>query len=223
MYHNAFENLKLKIRVAETTAVKEDGCFFSQICQEKGQSKDKRRKETKEVVDIRQYFTQVAIRDNIMAYTIMQYLSDKEVALVVCSSKSAFDCNVSVEEASLNLDLLSGKALKDCKKYVAGISNEMMDQFEPWYFGVAFAFCFKYCTGMPDLRFFDQVKRHRRHDDAPLVDLQLWSKIITRRCEKALSSSWDLGFSISNLLFRSKMNMSRSLFAFEAESRTHGG
>ena len=116
-YHSAFENLKSRIRGAETTAVKEDGCFFSQICQEKGQSKDKRRKVTKEVVDIRQYFTQVAIRDNIMAYAIMQYLSDKEVARVVCSSKSAFDCNVSVEEASLNLDLLSGKALKDCKKY----------------------------------------------------------------------------------------------------------
>ena len=137
------------------------------MCQEKGESKDKRRKVTKEVVDIRQYFTQVAIRDNIMAYAIMQYLSDKELARVVCSSESAFDCNVSVEEASLNLDLLSGKALKDCKKYVAGISSEMMDQFEPWYFGVAFAFCFKYCTGMPDLRFFDQVKRHRRHEDAP--------------------------------------------------------
>ena len=76
---------------------------------------------------------------------------------------------------------------------------------------------------MPGLRFFDQVKRHRRPADAPLVDLQLWSKIITRRCEKALSNSWDLGFCISNLLFRTKMNMSRSLFAFEAEARAEGG
>ena len=71
---------------------------------------------TKEVVDIRQYFTAVAIRENIMAYVLMQYLSDKELARVVCTSKAAFDCNVSVEEASLNLDLLSGKTLKDCKK-----------------------------------------------------------------------------------------------------------
>ena len=57
----------------------------------------KRRKVAKEQVDIRQYFTTVAIRDNIMAYAIMEYLSDKELARVVCSSKSAFDCNVSVE------------------------------------------------------------------------------------------------------------------------------
>ena len=140
------------------------------MCQEKGQCTYKRRKVAKEVVDIRQYFTTAAIRDNIMAYAMMQYLSDKELARAVCSSKAAFDCNVSVEETSLALDLLSGKALKDCKKYVAGISSEMMDQFEPWYFGVAFAFCFKYCTGMPGLRFFDQIKRHRRHEDAPLVD-----------------------------------------------------
>ena len=62
------------------------------------------------------------------------------ISEVVCTSKSSFDCNVSEEEARLNLDLFAGKALKDCKKYVAGLSSEMMDQFEPWYFGVAFAF-----------------------------------------------------------------------------------
>ena len=101
--------------------------FVSQICQERGESPDKRRKVTKEVVNIRQYFTKVAIRENIMAYVMMQYLSDKELVRVVCSSKAAFDCNVSVEEASLNLDLLSGKTLKECTKYVAGISSELMD------------------------------------------------------------------------------------------------
>ena len=158
-----------------------------------------------------------------MAYVIILFLSDNDLKKVVCCSKSAFDCNVTIEEAGLNLDLLSGKSLKDCKRYVAGISNEMMDQFEPWYFGVAFAFCFKYCIGMPDMRFFDKVKHHRRKEDAPLVDLQLWTKIITRRCEKALSNSWDLGFCMSNLIFRAKMNMSKNLFAFEAEARQGGG
>ena len=93
----------------------------------------------KEAIDIRQYFTETAIRDNIMAYAMMQYLTDADFGCVVCTSKSSFDCNVSEEEARLNLDLFAGKALKDCKKYVAGLSSEMMDQFEPWYFGVAFA------------------------------------------------------------------------------------
>ena len=99
----------------------------------------------------------------------------------------------------------------------------MLKQFEPWYFGVAFAFCFKYCTGMPDIIMFGKTRRGRRKDGKPQVDLQLWSKIITRRCEKALSNSWDLGFCISSVLFRSKLNMSRSLYAFENERRAGGG
>ena len=195
---------------------------FSPVSRQKTHGVKKRRIGGEFDINIREYFTHAAIRDNIMAYAIMMYLSDYELTLVVCSSKSAFECNVSLEEACLNLDILSGKALKDCKTYVAGISSEMIDQFEPWYFGVAFAFCFKYCTGMPDLKFLDKVKRHRRNGDAPLVDLSLWTKIITRRCEKALSNSWDLGFCMSNLLFRSKLNMSRSLFALEAEARETG-
>ena len=144
-------------------------------------------------IDIRQYFQDTAIRDNILAI-VCPFVSDWDITRILCSSKSVFDCNVSFEEAILNLDLLSGKRMKDCRKYIAGVSNQMLDQFEPWYFGVAFAFCFKYCTGMPDMQTFDKVKRHRRHENAPLVDLQLWTKIISRRCEKALSNSWGLGF-----------------------------
>ena len=106
---------------------------------------------------------------------------------------------------------------------MASIGNDMLNQFHSWYFGVAFAFCFKYCTGIPDLTLFGKVSRDRRKDGKPQVDLQLWCKIITRRCEKALSNSWDLGFCMSSLLFRSKLNMSRSLYAFENERRAGGG
>ena len=70
----------------------------------------------KEDVDISPYFTQAAIRDNIMAHAMKQYLAEEEFLCVVCSSKAAFDCNVSVEGASLHLDLLSGEELKDCKQ-----------------------------------------------------------------------------------------------------------
>ena len=28
--------------------------------------------------------------------------------------------------------------------------SRVLDQFEPWYFGVAFAYLFKCCTGLPD-------------------------------------------------------------------------
>ena len=78
MYHNAFENLKTKIRGAEAAATKEQGSFFSQVCQAKVRDMHKRRKVAKPEVDIRQHFTKAAIRDNIMAYAMMQYLSDED-------------------------------------------------------------------------------------------------------------------------------------------------
>ena len=40
--------------------------------------------------------------------------------------------------------------------------THLVDQFEPWYFGVAFAFLFKYCTGMPDMLAFRKDPRFRR-------------------------------------------------------------
>ena len=143
---------------------------------------------------------------------------------VLCTCKSVFECNADWQEAGPDCKLLFGVSSKECGKYVTNIANDMLDQFQPWYFGVAFAFCFKYCTGMPDLVMFGKRSRDRRKEDKPQVDLQLWSKIITRRCEKkTLSNSWDLGFCISSLLFRSKLNMSRSLYAFENERRAGGG
>ena len=109
------------------------------------------------------------------------------------------------------------------KRFAMTTGNVMMDQFMPWYFGVAFAFCFKYCTGMPDMPDFAKVPRHRRKQGAPTVDLPLWTRIITRRCEIALSKAWDLGFCMSSLLFQSTLNMSRTVFAFEDDKRDDGG
>eukprot|EP00959_Pyramimonas_sp_CCMP1952_P197146 4122876-Pyramimonas_sp.AAC.1 len=68
--------------------------------------------------------------------------------------------------------------------------NTMMDQFEPWYFGVAFAFIFKYCTGMPDMPAFLKRPRHRRSEEAPRVELPLWVRIMSRRVESQLSRDW---------------------------------
>ena len=78
--------------------------------------------------------------------------------------KSALECNVSYQEASINCKLLFGASPKDCEKYITNIGNDMLKQFEPWYFGVAFAFCFKYCTGMPDITMFGKTRRGRRKD-----------------------------------------------------------
>ena len=118
----------------------------------------------------------LAERDNILALSAV-FFEVKDHAHVLCTCKSALECNVDWQEASLNCKLLFGVSPKECGRYMASIGNEMLEQFEPWYFGVAFAFCFKYCTGMPDLVSFGNVNRGRRIKDAPQVDLQLWSKI----------------------------------------------
>ena len=48
--------------------------------------------------------------------------------------------------------------------------NEMLDHFEPWYFGLAFFMMFTYCTGMPDMPAFMKRQRHRRSGDAPRIE-----------------------------------------------------
>ena len=120
----------------------EQKVYFTAFSKGACEDKTKRRKTMHPEIDVRQYFQDTTIRDNTLAI-VCPYLRDSDITRMLCTSKSVFDCNVSFEEAILNLDLLSGKSMKDCRKYIAGVSNQMLDQFEPWYFGVAFAFCFK--------------------------------------------------------------------------------
>ena len=57
----------------------------------------------------------------------------------------------------------------------------MIDQFQPWYFGIAFAFLFKYCTGMPDMPAFAKRSRYRRKADAPRIEINAWVQAMSRR------------------------------------------
>ena len=94
--------------------------------------------------------------------------------------------------------------------------NAMVDQFQPWYFGVAFAFCFKYCTACPDIAGTKNqpVKRWRRTEDDPWVDILSWSRCIARRVESQFRRDWVLGFSIWNYMFRTAINMQQNVYAF---------
>ena len=90
----------------------------------------------------------------------------------------------------------------------------MVEQFEPWYFGVAFAFLFKYCTGMPDMPEWSEKQRYRRSENAPRVELADWVRIMARRVEAQLSRDWHFGFASWNLLFRSSINTTRTLYSY---------
>ena len=76
------------------------------------------------------------------------------------------------------------------QRVVVITGSAMIDQFNPWYFGVAFAFLFKYCTGMPDMPAFAEKTRHRRADDAPRIEIAAWVRAMARRVEAQLSRDW---------------------------------
>ena len=90
--------------------------------------------------------------------------------------------------------------------------SRMLDQFEPWYFGVAFAYIFKYCTGLPDAPEWSGKPRWRRKEDEPRVSLGDWVRIMSRRIESQLGRDWVFGFASWNVLFRSAVNLSRTVY-----------
>ena len=96
--------------------------------------------------------------------------------------------------------------------------NERLDQFQPYYFGVAFSFIFSYCTAMPDPPAFMRRPRHRRKDDAPRVEISDWVRIMARRCEAALQKYRSFGFVSWNSFFKCAVNLSRTTYTYERKN-----
>ena len=117
--------------------------------------------------------------------------------------------------------------IKDCHQiyshqYIVSTGSHMMNQFEPWYFGVAFAFCFKYCVGMPDMPSWSKTPKHRRGKDDPIVDLSTWVRVMTRRAEMQLRRDWMFGFTMGSVLFRSLVNQSRAVYSYVNYRKSDG-
>ena len=90
------------------------------------------------------------------------------------------------------------KQNKKVERLRVATGNVMLDQFEPWYFGVAFAFLFKYCTCMPDMPAFMKKPRYRRFEDAPRIETNLWVKVMARRVEAQINRDWHFGFVVES-------------------------
>lgn len=113
----------------------------------------------------------------------------------------------------VNVTNLSNTPVVQQFKVITG--NNMVDQFQPWYFGVAFAFLFKYCTGMPDMPSYLEKQRYRRPEQAPRIEMSLWARVMARRAEAQISRDWHFGFVSWNYWFRSTVNLSRTLYSYE--------
>ena len=108
---------------------------------------------------------------------------------------------------------------RDKKELTLTTGNEMIDQFEPWYFAIAFAFCFNSCMACPDL---ERKNRYRRQEDAPRVGINRWVEIIARRVEAQFKRDWMLTYSLWNYIFRTKVNLSRTVYAYDTSKDGSG-
>ena len=126
-----------------------------------------------------------------------------------------------LSDAARVVDETKAQKKVECLRVATG--NVMIDQFEPWYFGVAFAFLFKYCTGMPDMPAFAKKPRYRRLDDAPRIETNLWVRVMARRVEAQINRDWHFGFVTWNYMFRSAVNLSRTWFAYDRPQQTDEG
>eukprot|EP00435_Cladocopium_sp_Y103_P031622 s1345_g8.t1 len=71
-----------------------------------------------------------------------------------------------------------GELNEEEAEFVLRTGNKLLDQFRPEYFGFAFPYVFKFCTGMPDPPSWSEMQRHRRVADAPRVDLRVCVQVL---------------------------------------------
>ena len=108
-----------------------------------------------------------------------------------------------------------GPAPKKMAKIAVSTGDSMMNQFQPWYYGVAFGFMFSYCTGMPDYVEFQETERYRRKEEAPRVEHPIWDRIMARRAEGQFVRDWQMGFVSWNCRFKAAVNLSRTLWSYQ--------
>ena len=156
------------------------------------------------------------------------YLNADDMHRFICTSHEAGNVFGPADNPGKHLKPLR-EQLKRIVEFCAGMrrvivatGSKMQNQFVPWYFGVAFAFVFKYCTAMPDMPVWSQVARHKRTGDAPRVELPLWTRLLTRRVEQQVQRDWLFGFTMSSVLFHSQLNQCRTVYSYEKCKREDG-
>ena len=75
---------------------------------------------------------------------------------------------------------------------------------------------------MPDMFEWSPQPRHRSDQNAPCIGLPLWTRVMSRRVESQLHRDWNFGYASWNLLFRSTINMTRTLYSYEGRSNDEG-
>ncbi len=111
---------------------------------------------------------------------------------------------------------------------VVRTGNALVDQFQPRYFAIAFAFCFKYGTACPDVfntTALEQQRSRRRERDprSPMVSIHEWAAGMGRRVEAQFRRDWNFGFVLQNYLFRTMVNLQGSAYLYSAGGKKMTG
>ena len=96
--------------------------------------------------------------------------------------------------------------------------NDLIDQFDPIYWGTAFAFTCSYSGGFPDMLAFCHKPLCRRPGSAPRIETAEWVRAMSRRIEASLSQDYTVGYVSWNYHFRSELNLSRSMLGYEKKN-----
>ena len=70
---------------------------------------------------------------------------------------------------------------------------------------------------------FSKKRRHRRPEDAPRIETWEWVRAMSRRVEASVFGNYFFGFLSWNYLFRSNINLTQSLFAYERKNNKDTG
>ena len=113
---------------------------------------------------------------------------------------------------------------RSAETFVVRTGNTLLDQFQPRYFAIAFAFCFKYGTACPDVvnttaQDRQKSRRQIRDPQSPMVDIHAWAASMGRRVEAQFRRDWNFGFVLWNYLFRTMVNMQGSTFLYSAGNK----
>ena len=69
---------------------------------------------------------------------------------------------------------------------------------------------------MPDVMELAERKRFRRPPKAPRIEPAMWVQVMSRRIEAQMQRDWHFGFVSWNYIFRSAINLSRTLYSYES-------
>lgn len=96
----------------------------------------------------------------------------------------------------------------------ARAGNRLIDQFQPYYWSMAFCFLFKYATAQPDVSKTshganeEPTSRRMAGDPrAPKVDFTTWGGAMLRQVASQFRRDWNFAPAIWNYMFRTMVNL----------------